>query len=127
MSKVIYEQARPFIPFNLETAVDRARWCVGSGDCREATTPRAGALLASRQRQAHEPARQRVRTRRPVGLGINSGLTQVVNVIEARKVSVHAVCPRVTSGQLRFLGSMLRARRNEEEPVSPALLQLWNT
>jgi hypothetical protein len=79
---------------NLETAVGRARWCVGSGGCREATTLRAGARKEARQRQAREPACQRVR----------SGLTWLVNIVEGRKVRIHAQFGKAKSGQLRFPG-----------------------
>ncbi len=48
------------IAFNLETSVGRARWCVGSRACREATTPQAGACKEARQRQVREPACQRM-------------------------------------------------------------------
>ncbi len=78
----------------LETAVGRARWCVGSRGCREATTPQAGACKEARQRQVREPAYQRVR----------SALTQQVKTRQGRKASFHAVFARVERGQLRFLG-----------------------
>ena len=46
---------------------------------------------------------QRVRTRRPVGLGINSALTRWVMAIEGSQASIHAAFLTVKRGQLRFL------------------------
>jgi hypothetical protein len=85
---------------NLETAVGRARGYVWASVCREATRRQAGACNEARQRQAHDQTYpeghkcQRVR----------SGVTQTVNVIEGKKLSVHATFIEGTSGQLRFLG-----------------------
>jgi len=70
--------------FNLETAVERARWCVWAGGWREATTQRIGTRKEERQSQA--PARTCQRTR--------SGLTQLVRVIEGTSVSIHEAASR---------------------------------
>ena len=80
---------------NLETAVERARWCVRAGGWREATTLRAGARKEKRQSQT--PARTCQRAR--------SGLTQTVSVIEGTHASTHAASRGLRSGQLPFLGS----------------------
>ena len=40
---------------------------------------------------------------------VHSALAQWVNVIEAKEVSAHAGCPRMSSGQLPFLGLKLLA------------------
>ncbi len=35
---------------------------------------------------------------------VRSGDTHLVNVIEVKNVNIHKALPKVTSGQLRFLG-----------------------
>jgi hypothetical protein len=100
ISKVFQSVGRKYVQyFNLETAVGRARWCVWAGVCREATRQQAGACNEARQRQARGQTYQRVR----------SGVTQTVNAIEGKKLSVHATFIKGISGQLRFLGSMTPA------------------
>jgi len=48
---------------------------------------------------------QRRMARRARRWRVRSALTQMVSVIEAAKVNIHAALVKVTSGQLPFLGS----------------------
>ena len=80
--------------FNLDSAVGHAR--VGCDAVRQqgATTLRA---------HAREEEQRRWRAVAQLNRAC-SALTQVVNVIVSTKLSVHAVWPAVSSGQLRNLG-----------------------
>jgi len=84
-------------PFNLETAVGHARWCVWACDWREVTTPHAGACKEERQSQTLARTCQRVR----------SGVTEWVTDPEAHIVEIHATLQWQYSGQLPFLGSII--------------------
>ena len=79
---------------NLDSAVEHAR--VGCDAVRQqgATTLRA---------LAREKEQRRWRAVAQLNW-VCSALTQVVNVVVSTKLSVHAVLPAVSSGQLRNLG-----------------------
>ena len=85
---------------NLETAVGRAR--VGGDAVRwqGATTLRAAARKEEQRRQRDAALLNRAR----------SGVTHEVMARVGRKVCIHTVVPAGESGQLRFLGSLLRLR-----------------
>ena len=82
------------IPFNLETAVGRARVSGDAVRWQGATTLRAPARKEEQRRQRSEALLNRVR----------SGVTHEVMAGVGRKVCIHAVFPAEESGQLRFLG-----------------------
>ena len=84
--------------FNLETAVGCACQCRDRYARQGATTRRAGARKKEQRRMA-----RRVRCWR-----VHSAFTWKVKAPKRRKLRVHAAFPRVASGQLRFLGSMVR-------------------
>ena len=90
---------RVVIRWNLKAAVGCARRCRARGVRQGATTPRAPARKEEQRRMA----------RRARCGWVRSALTQEVKDIAAARPRIDAVCPKLTSGQLPFLGSKIVA------------------
>ena len=95
--------------FNLQTAVERARACPAGRARQGARTQRTSVRKDEQRRKARPAGCDRVR----------SGLTQMVSLVVARLLRVHANFQRYSSGHLPFVGSIF-CRQGSNRLAIPA-------